>query len=286
MHPIEHLRYVARAGEVDPVMLAEEAVRALCSLSYDERALVPASRRLLEAHPSAGPLWWSIAKLLVADDLYDGARRVIDELASDPTEDELAAAFSSDLVLVSGLGETALGAIAMRPDIEVRLVGRRRRLRSLLRRLETSANIETYDEDELDDAVSDAQLVLIEVLAAGESGFLLDALDARLCESAARHGVEVWAVVAGGRLLPEALFRTVLAVAAPADGITQDENDSFDADDYDDWTASSRPSSSVLVSSDVARWVIGPTGAAAPSAALKRAVCPAPIELLSMGAGR
>ena len=66
MHPIERLRHVARAGDMDASLLAEEAAIALGGLAFEPRALVPATRRLLEFHPSCAPLWWVCAELLAA----------------------------------------------------------------------------------------------------------------------------------------------------------------------------------------------------------------------------
>ena len=40
MHPIEHLRYVARAQGADPTSLVEETAHALGSLRFDPSGLV------------------------------------------------------------------------------------------------------------------------------------------------------------------------------------------------------------------------------------------------------
>ena len=69
VHPIERLRYVARAGWAAPAVLAAEAAWALADLAlHEEPAVLPACRRLLDRHPGCGPLWWVAARILTAGD--------------------------------------------------------------------------------------------------------------------------------------------------------------------------------------------------------------------------
>ena len=68
MHPIERLRYVARAGAVDQGELVREAASALSGLSDDPGGLIMSCRRLLVRHPTAGALWHLCARLLTAGD--------------------------------------------------------------------------------------------------------------------------------------------------------------------------------------------------------------------------
>jgi hypothetical protein len=86
VHPIERLRYVARAGWAAPSVLAAEAAWALGDLAiHEEPAVLPACRRLLDRHPGCGPLWWVAARILTAGDPADEAERCADALESDPT---------------------------------------------------------------------------------------------------------------------------------------------------------------------------------------------------------
>jgi hypothetical protein len=48
MHPIEHLRYVARATGADPVALVSETAQALFGLHMEPAGLVLAARRIVE----------------------------------------------------------------------------------------------------------------------------------------------------------------------------------------------------------------------------------------------
>ena len=66
MHPIERLRYVARAGAVDPAVLVQESAAALAGLDDEPGNLILSARRLLSRHPASGPLWALCARLLTA----------------------------------------------------------------------------------------------------------------------------------------------------------------------------------------------------------------------------
>lgn len=90
MHPIERLRYVARAGWGAPDVLAAEAAWALADLAVREGpAVLPACRRLLDRHPGCGPMWWVAARILTAGDPVDEGERCGDALESDETDELL-----------------------------------------------------------------------------------------------------------------------------------------------------------------------------------------------------
>jgi hypothetical protein len=76
MHPIEHLRYVARATGADPVSLVNETAQALRGLRSEPAGLVLAARRIVERHPTCAPLWWLCASVLAAADPFDRAREL------------------------------------------------------------------------------------------------------------------------------------------------------------------------------------------------------------------
>ena len=89
MHAIERLRYVARAGGGDDTDLACEAAAALAGLSADRRALVLSCQRLVEHHPTCGPLWWVCAHALAAVDLRAEMASCIRALEADAALEEL-----------------------------------------------------------------------------------------------------------------------------------------------------------------------------------------------------
>lgn len=85
MHPIEHLRYLARAGYADAPELVAETASALRGLGLDHANLVLTCRRIVERHPTCGPLWWLCAELLTALEPRDTLRRCVDGVRGDST---------------------------------------------------------------------------------------------------------------------------------------------------------------------------------------------------------
>ena len=112
MHPIEHLRWVARARGLDPSELVREAAVALGTLRGDHRDLVIACRRIVERHPEAGPLWWLGAELLMADDPGRAAWELADRVGDDRSPRVIAAALPDDATVLT-IGWPAIGGAAL-----------------------------------------------------------------------------------------------------------------------------------------------------------------------------
>jgi hypothetical protein len=291
VHPIERLRYVARAGDVDPVMLAQEAAEALGSLTYEAQALVPACRRLIEAHPSCGPLWWVAARVIVAEEPFDAAYAAIEALEDDPTADELAASFPAGASVVIP-AKTALAlALNMRPDLSVTVVGMPYRLNEVLRRLSRVADVVGIDQRVCDADGAEMMgegphLLVLEALAAGPAGFLLDRDQVVLASSPVLFDSSCWVTTGVGRVLPAELLAEILDRTVSSEATDQA---GFEIDDEDDFallrgTAGERAPRhqrpmAFLQAERVAQ-VIGPRGKAIPQLALRRAECRAPAELL------
>ena len=119
MHPIERLRYVARAGWAGPAELGAEAAYALAELAETEpAALLPACRRLLQHNPTCGPLWWVAARLLSAGDLLVEATRCVEALEDDPTDERVEEALGNRRgVRHGGVAEVA-GADVVLVDVD------------------------------------------------------------------------------------------------------------------------------------------------------------------------
>jgi hypothetical protein len=118
VHPIERLRFVARAGWGGPAELGVEAAYALAELAENEPAAVlPACRRLLERNPACGPLWWVAARLLCSDDPMAEAGRCARALEDDPTQERLEAALSGRrAVRHGGVAEVASADVVVVPS--------------------------------------------------------------------------------------------------------------------------------------------------------------------------
>src|SRR5688572_5037654 len=120
MHPIERLRWVARAEGAGASVLARETAAALASVGDDLAALVTGCRRILERHPAFGPLWWLSARMLAAEDSMREAWAAAADLEADDTPGVLAAHLPDDAsVVVLGWPELAAAALRKRGDVEV-----------------------------------------------------------------------------------------------------------------------------------------------------------------------
>lgn len=196
VHPIERLRAVARAPDVDQSLLACEAAAVLASFGDDPRGLVIACRRLTDRHPAAGSLWWACARLLAAEDVAPAAREVRDELVGDPT------------VAVLALDVPEGAAVAVVPDVAggselADELGRRRGDLSL-----------AHHPRALHVGDDRPRLLLVEAAAAGPDGFLAADGTAEEVAAAREAGVAAWLVVGVGRRLPAALFDVATARAS------------------------------------------------------------------------
>lgn len=88
MHPIERLRYVARAGSAPDRVLVAESVPALNAFAHDPGRLLVALRQLIGRLPESPGLVVLGARMLSALDPIEAAWRFVDELETDPSGDE------------------------------------------------------------------------------------------------------------------------------------------------------------------------------------------------------
>jgi hypothetical protein len=260
MHPIERLRWIARARDEAPATLAAEAAWTLSELAADEpHAVVTACRRLLQSHVTAGPIWWVAATVLVAPDIEEAARRAVGELCGDPTADllagELGLRFARDATLVVACpADTVREALGKRPSTDVRVFGSSPGLRSEVRAfgglVEQASG---WELEEANDALDGAALVLVEALAAGPRGLLVRPGVAALGDAARGAGIPLWGVAGVGRLLHCQLFDEMLRRAG---------------DDVE------------LIDPTAVEAMVGPSGLEDPVEGLVGATCPAAPELL------
>ncbi len=220
MHPIERLRYVARADEVGPSALVREAAGALIGFTDEPQALVTGCRRLVDRHPEAGPMWWLASRVLGAADPAGEARKAAQDLESDPTAAVLADRLPDDLtVVVLGWPEIASAALARRGDVEALVVDVCGLGERLVRRLRSSG-VDAVDvpEGRVGSAVSDAGMVLLEAWASGPRGVLCEQGSLAAAGVARLAGVPVWVTAGVGRVLPARLWSSLQARLGSAAG--------------------------------------------------------------------
>ena len=207
MHPIERLRAVARARDVEQTLLASEAASVLGSLAFDPMSLLTSCRRLIDRHPAAGALWWACARLLAADDARTEARRIALDLDDDPARIDLS------LELPDGAVVTVVPDAAGGSDLAGDLAGMRDDL-----------DVVAFDGGAPASGPPDG-ILLVETGAAGPHRFLGAAGAGEAMAEVRQTGAAVWLLVAVGRRLPGPLFDALVTRAGtpaevlPIDGV-------------------------------------------------------------------
>lgn len=261
MHPIERLRYVARASGAPQEALVAETARALAAFDGDPQGLVTACRRIVSRRPTSGPLVWFAARVLTAGDPRREIHDAAVAIAEDPTATELGHALPDDAtVVVLGWPDTVGAALARRGDLEVLVVdvaGEAAGFVARLERLGTDA-VEVPPAG-LGAAAAAADLVLLEASAIGPTEALAVS-GSRAAAAVAHHaGVPVWLVGGVGRLLPQRMWEGLRGRAVPA-------QEPWDADDE-------------VVPLALVDRIAGPAGVEAVAGALRRTDCPVAPEL-------
>ncbi|MGI8791963.1 MAG: hypothetical protein ACR2H3_02085 [Acidimicrobiales bacterium] len=263
MHPIERLRYVARAGSgAGPSLLVREAAAALASIGHDPAGMVTGCRRLIARHPTAGPLWWLAARVLHAQNPADEAWVAAQEIDEDRTDGVVAAQLPDEAtVVVLGWPELVAEALKRRGDIEPLIVESGGEGYDLARRLARyDVDAVHIPESGLGAAVRAAGLVLLEASALGPDTFVAPLGSHAAAALAVSLDIPVWVVAGVGRVLPARLYDALVAQAE------------LDADPWD--------LADEVVPLSLASSVIGPGGPTPPDEAPKRADCPIALELL------
>ena len=266
MHPIERLRYVARASGADQALLVRETAHALAAFHDDPAGLVAAARRIVDRHPTSAPLWWLCSRVLTAPDPHAEAWRAVDDIEDDPTGTELAYALPGDAtVAVIGWPEVVGDALPRRGDVDVLAIDALGEGSGLVRRL-AHAGVDAVDvpTSGMAAAVLSSDVLLLEAVAAGPDGFM--AVSGSLAAATvARHGdVPVWTAVGTGRWMPPRMWQALTDRQAtrPADPWDLDEE---------------------VVPFALVDQVCSPGGLEPPAAAVRRTDCPVAPELFDRG---
>lgn len=212
MHPIERLRYVARASGGDQRMLVRETAGAIRGLQFEPAGLVIACRRIAERHPTSGPLWWFCSSLLTSAQPFQAAYDLASEVEHDPTPDHLFDALPDEAtVCVVGWPDLVGDAVMRRGDIRVLAVDADDEGSSFVRRLQRAdIDAEVVPPSGAAAAAVAADLVLIEAMAAGGEDVLAAPSSRAVASVAYCSEVPVWLVAGRGRRLPLALFTTMV----------------------------------------------------------------------------
>jgi hypothetical protein len=256
---MEHLRYVARAGDLSQDVLVREAASALGALASDPLELVTVCRRMLDKYPIAGALWSMAARVCASPQPYRAAREFVSELRADATADHAADALPAGAtVCLLGWPDLAAEGLGRRADIEVRIIDAYGEGAGLARRL-AGEGCEVTDVPlaGLAAACSTAEVIVVEAAAAGPDAVIAAGGSHAAAAVGYVSGVEVWCIVGQGRALPPQLFEA--AAGAVAD---------------EPWECDEE-----IVPVGLFSHVAGPSGVE-PAAGWQRADCPFAAELL------
>lgn len=265
MHPIEHLRYVARAHGVDPAALVEETAHALGSLHFDPAGVVVACRRIVERHPFTGALWWLCANVTTSTDPFDAVWELAEQIRSDRTASELAAELPDECQAVT-IGDPSLigHGLARRGDVRVLALDIDHSATSFVRRLERyDVDYEPVDAGAAGAATRSADLVLVEALALDVDRVVVPSGSSTIAATAAAWGTPVWLVAGLGRRLPTVFIDAMEARHAEL------------AADTDDWALDVEVLPTRLFTD-----VVGPQGRMPMGPPAAKAECPVAAELL------
>lgn len=264
MHPVERLRYIARAAGADPAVVAREAADALGDVAVEDPAgLVPACRRLLGRHLTSGVIWWLCARMLAAEDPAAEARRAVAALDADTTARALAAELPEDAtVTIVGWPDTVAAALRRRGDLEVLVVDAGGDGAALARRLADGGSRAAVVPDAgVGAAAAVSSLVLLEAQVGGPAGVLAATGSHAAAAVAAASGVPVWAATPTGVVLPGRLWDVVLS--------------RLDASGLEPWERDSE-----LVPAGLLGAAVGPDGPLEVGTALRSSDAPPVAELL------
>lgn len=219
MHPIERLRWVARADGEDLSLLVQEAAAALSGFADDPAALVTACRSLVDRHPAAGPVWWLAARCLMSGDPVAEAWQAADALGRDRTGRTLVSDLPPEAkVVVLGWPEVAGAGLRRRPDTTLLMVDTGDEGSPGPARLARSGHhVVEVPESGLGAAVVRADVLVLEADAMGPGGFVAAAGSRAAAAVAAEAGVAVWVVAGVGRVLPDRLWGALCGRLADTD---------------------------------------------------------------------
>jgi hypothetical protein len=265
VHPIEHLRYVARAHGVDPAGLVTETAHALGSMHFDAAGLVVACRRIVERHPFTGPLWWLCAHVATSAEPFDAVWELAEQVQTDRTDAELGAALPDDADVVTiGDPHVIASGLARRGDVRVLALDIDHCATSFVRRLERNdVDYEPVDAGAAGAVTRTADVVLVEALALDADRVVVPSGSSTIAAAASAWATPVWLVAGVGRRLP---MEFLDAMVARRDAIV---------DERDDWIVDVE-----IIPTRLFTHVIGPLGMMPMGPVAARAECPLASELL------
>ncbi len=199
---------VARSQSAPAEVLVEESAAALAAFRNDPAGMVSACRRIVDRHPTCGPLWWLAARILTAPEPMTEAYSAAELMSDDSTPAMLAGSIPDGAsVVVVGWPEQSVRALRRRGDVGVTIIdsdGESEEAVRQLLRMEIDASSAASRNTSA--VVEAADIVLVEAFAVGPERALAPAGSRAASLVARESGVPVWVVAGVGRLMPERMF--------------------------------------------------------------------------------
>lgn len=242
--------------------MVRETAAALHGLRIEPAGLVVAGRRIVERHPTSGPLWWFCSSVLTAPRPFEVMYDLAAEVEEDPTPDHLVDLLPDDAtVCIVGWPDLIGDALLRRGDVRVLAIDSGDEGRAFVRRLQhADAEAEIVPARGASAAVLAADVVLVEALATGTGDVLVEAGSRAVASVGYCSEVPVWLAAGRGRRLTDPMFTTMLERLA---------------EHRDPWDSPAEVMPVALCSQ-----VVGPTGAVDLGPAVLAAECSTAFELL------
>ena len=209
MHPIEHLRYLARAGYADAPELVSETASALRHLGADPANLLLTCRRIVEKHPTCGPLWWLCAELLTALEPRDTLRRCVESVREDSTPAHLSGHLATRFpdggtVVVNGWSWEIAVALVQSFGFEACVIDGDNGADHMVRVLERNdVTAHLIEPQRAAAAVGESTAILVSTAFAAPDGLWSPIGSAQLAATAYCAGIDVIATTPVGTRLPK-----------------------------------------------------------------------------------
>ena len=208
VHPIERLRYVARATHVPADVLARETAIALADFVGDAAGLLIACRRILDRQAASGPLVWLAAQVLGAPNQRKALWDVVELLEDDRTPAALAYSVPDDAVVAVVGWTDAVSVLARkRGDLGFVIVDTDGNAEYQIDRFaDEGQTLVTVDAEGTAQALLDATHLLVPFEALGPNRGLAP-MGTFQAAAVARHlEVPVWGVASIGVALGERMY--------------------------------------------------------------------------------
>ncbi|CAB4612448.1 unannotated protein [freshwater metagenome] len=213
MHPIEHLRYVARAHGADPLEVALGAADALSGIAHDPAGALVAARRLVEHHPTNAPLWSVCAHAVTSMEPYRDVDDLARKIANDPTATQLVDALDgANTICMVGWSGHLVDALARRGDIHALVIDSSGDGQDALRYLSRhDVSCELVAPEGVAAAAQFADATILSALAIGNDSVLCSGGSMALAAVAYCVEQPVWMIASEATRLPVGLYTAMVA---------------------------------------------------------------------------